>query len=179
MPEPILPSPTARNLHNLSHLPYRSWCPHCVAARRFAQAHAYQAKSPHRTTPLIVFDYRFVKGSSDETLVTVPVARLYPSRALLACVYNHKRPDEYATLRLGLFLKETGYQKSVYKSDQEGSIRTMIDEALTQCENSGEASDDPRLLQTIPRTASWALSTSNGRTERAVRTFEDLCTTYK
>ena len=61
MPEPILPSPTEVNLHNLSHLPYRSWCPHCVAARRNAQARASQAKSPHRMLPLIVFHYCFAK----------------------------------------------------------------------------------------------------------------------
>ena len=58
MPEPILPSPAGVNLHNISHLLYRSWCQHCVAARRNAQAHASQAKSPQRMLPLIVFDYR-------------------------------------------------------------------------------------------------------------------------
>ena len=118
MPEPILPSPAEVNLHNLSHIPYRSWCQHCVAARRNAQAHASQAKSPQRMLPLIVFDYCFVKGASDETLATVLVARLYPSRALFACVCDNKGPDECATFRLSLFLKENGYQKFVYKSDQ-------------------------------------------------------------
>ena len=34
VPEPKAPSPEAVARHNLTHLPYASWCPHCVAARR-------------------------------------------------------------------------------------------------------------------------------------------------
>ena len=90
VPKPTSPSPAEVSLHNLSHLPYRSWCPHCAAARRRVQAHASQAKSPHWMLPVIVFDYWFVEGASDETLVTVLVARLYPSRALFACVCDTK-----------------------------------------------------------------------------------------
>ena len=55
---------------------------------------------------MIDFVYGVVKGVSDETLAAVLVARLYPSRASFACVCDHKGPDEYATFRLGLFLKE-------------------------------------------------------------------------
>ena len=82
MPEPTLPSPAELNLHNLSRLPYRYWCPNCAAARRNAQAHASQAKSPHRMLPVIVVDDCVVKGASDETLAAVLVARLHPSQAL-------------------------------------------------------------------------------------------------
>ena len=39
MPEPILPSKAAVDAHNLTHWPYRSWCPHCVAGRRKKTAH--------------------------------------------------------------------------------------------------------------------------------------------
>ena len=123
--------------------------------------------------PLIVFDYCVVKGASDETLAAVLVARLYPSRALFACVCDKKGPDEYATFKLGIFLKESGYQKCVYKTGQEGSIQTMIDEALRQSK-AGEASDDPTMLQTTENSAVGA-SASNGRAERAVQTFAYIC----
>ena len=108
MAKQILCSPAEVNLHNIFHLPHRSWCPHCVAACRNTQAHASQAKSPHRMLPLIAFGYCFVKGAGDESLATVLVARLYPSRALIACACDHKGPDECATFRLSLFLKESG-----------------------------------------------------------------------
>ena len=55
----------------------------------------------------------------------------------------------------------------------------MIEEALRQCGKSGEASDDPTMLQAIPENSAVGASASNGRAERAVQTFEDLCRTYK
>ena len=92
---------------------------------------------------------------------------------------DHNGPGEYATFRLGLFLKKSEYHKFVYKSDQEGSMQTMIDEALRQCGKSGEARDDPSMLQAISENGAVGASASNGRAERAVQTFEDVCRTYK
>ena len=34
LPEPRQPTKAEVARHNLTHLPYRSWCPHCLAARR-------------------------------------------------------------------------------------------------------------------------------------------------
>ena len=39
LPSPGLPSNAEVEHHNLTHLPYRSWCPFCVAARRKNNAH--------------------------------------------------------------------------------------------------------------------------------------------
>ena len=39
---PIEPTQLEIDIHNLTHLPYMSWCPHCVATRRPNVAH----KSP-------------------------------------------------------------------------------------------------------------------------------------
>ena len=39
LPSPSLPSKAEVEHHNLTHLPYRSWCPFCVAARRKNNAH--------------------------------------------------------------------------------------------------------------------------------------------
>ena len=34
LPQPKVPTQAQIDAHNVTHLPYRSWCPHCVAARR-------------------------------------------------------------------------------------------------------------------------------------------------
>ena len=39
LPSPKLPSRAEVEHHNLTHIPYRSWCPICVAARRKKNAH--------------------------------------------------------------------------------------------------------------------------------------------
>ena len=42
LPSPSLPSKAEVEQHNLTHSPYRSWCPFCVAARRKNNAHFCQ-----------------------------------------------------------------------------------------------------------------------------------------
>ena len=37
--KPSLPSAQEIDQHNVSHLPYRSWCPHCVKGKRKGKAH--------------------------------------------------------------------------------------------------------------------------------------------
>ena len=71
MPEPILPSKTAVDAHNLTHWPYRSWCPHCVAARRPNSHHRRNKSSTRRTTPLIVADNCFVRDNDDKQLAKI------------------------------------------------------------------------------------------------------------
>ena len=69
VPEPKEPSPEDVARHNLTHIPYRSWCPHCVAARKNNQAHKQGSSAP-RTIPLLVFDYAFIKDADTQEMLT-------------------------------------------------------------------------------------------------------------
>ena len=52
MPEPILPSKTMVDAHNLTHWPYRSWCPVCVQGRgREYQHRRIRTASHHIRSP--------------------------------------------------------------------------------------------------------------------------------
>ena len=75
--EPQEPTPEMVNRHNLTHLPYRSWCPHCVAARRNNAAH--RQGSTTRQKPLLVADYYLITDTQTKEKLTLLVARLYPS----------------------------------------------------------------------------------------------------
>ena len=56
-----LPSKEEVEAHNASHVPYRSWCPHCVKGKAKAGFHKKQDSSSH-TVPTISMDYfYFVK----------------------------------------------------------------------------------------------------------------------
>ena len=48
MPAPIQPTKSQTEAHNLTHWPYRSWCPHCVAARRPNSQHRRVTSEPRR-----------------------------------------------------------------------------------------------------------------------------------
>ena len=80
-PEPPQPSKAEVARHNLTHINYRTWCPHCVMARRPAAQHR---SNPHskRNVPLFCADYCLVRDPLDEELSlsvdSIPVDRSLP-----------------------------------------------------------------------------------------------------
>ena len=61
-----LPSSEEVEVHNLSHVPYRSWCPHCVKGKGVASKHVKQDSSRNEV-PTISMDYfYFIKGESKD-----------------------------------------------------------------------------------------------------------------
>ena len=80
--------------------------------------------------PEVSFDYGFVKHNTDANFLTVLVGRLYPSRAVFATPCPAKGPDAHTTARLASFFRACGVQQMTYLCDQEGAIRTCMQEAL-------------------------------------------------
>ena len=56
MQEPRKPSQEEVDAHNLTHLPYRSWCRHCVRGRKKELAHKLDKSGEERTMPEFHFD---------------------------------------------------------------------------------------------------------------------------
>ena len=87
LPQPVAPSREARRLHELTHLPYASWCWCCVSGRKNNSPHFRSQTGSDRDLPLLVLDYCFVRNEKDEELAKVLVGKLYPSRKVFACVW--------------------------------------------------------------------------------------------
>ena len=172
MPSPIQPSQAQLDAHNLTHWPYRSWCPHCVAARRQNSPHLRSTSATRRTIPLLVADYCFVRDHEDKVLAKVLVAKLEPSNLLLCTVVDEKGVNEAAVARLSQFIKESGYSHIAYRSDQELPLRALFEAAFIHATRQGE-------LQLVPEASSVGESQSNGKAESAVKHFEDKLRTYK
>ena len=177
IPEPRRPTREEVARHNLTHLPYCSWCPHCVACRRSNVPHRQLTASDGRTLPIFVADYAFMR-KPNEDLVTMLVGRLYPSRMVFATVCDVKGPDDSATDRLATFFRETGYSHIVYKSDQEPAIVSMITEALSRANRAGDGRPSDTVNQAVPEWSAVGESASNGRAERAVQQVQDMLRTY-
>ena len=177
LPSPIAPTKAQRDAHNVTHLPYRSWCPHCVAARRPNSAHRIQKSGP-RSMPLLVADYCFLKDSEDDVGIPVFVARLYPAKAMLATVCDQKGEDDNVIARVAQFIKDSGYSKIVYRSDQEHSVRLVFEHAFRKSQRQGLLYN-PNLEQLVPEASAVGESQSNGKAENAVQRLEDLVRTYK
>ena len=166
MPSPPQPTADEIALHWLTHLPYRSWCKWCVAAKK--------ANSPHpslpgatREIPLLVADYCYVKDGRNEDLLTCFVGRLYPSRALITIPCDVKGVDEYAVERLTDLLRNSGVTRMVHMSDQEKAIGAMIEASIQKLSGSTE------WVGSVKETSAVGESQSNGKAEAAVKVFED------
>ena len=125
---PHTPSQSEIDTHNLTHLPYISWCPHCVATRRPNASHA--TSKTESTLPFLVTDYCYLRDSVDQDLLTVLVARVYPWKMAFAMAVNVKGRDEDAIKRLAHFIKTCGLSQFTYRSDQEKSLLALVEEAI-------------------------------------------------
>ena len=53
-------------LHDITHLPYRSWCPHCVKGKAKIRHHRKKKKSHRSEVPVISMDYMWLKGKKGD-----------------------------------------------------------------------------------------------------------------
>ena len=173
MPAPIQPSQSQIDAHNLTHWPYRSWCPHCVAARRQNDPHFRSSSSVTRTIPLLVADYCYVRDSNDNAVITVLVAKLLPANLLLCVVVDNKGADDVVVTRLAQFVKDAGYGHIAYRSDQEFSLRSLFEATMIFANRQGTE------IQMTPESSAVGESQSNGKAEAAVKLVEDKLRTYK
>ena len=169
---PSQPTPEEVALHWLTHLPYRSWCKWCVAGKRPNSQHS--RLPPHsREIPLLVADYCYVRDSRDQDLLTVFVARLYPSRCMVSIPCDVKGVDDYAVGRLAHFLRCCGVTRLAYMCDQESALGAQNTGAMNMLRGTAD------WVGAIPENSAVGESQSNGKAESAIRIFEDQLRTMK
>ena len=66
LPSPTPPSRQEMLEHNISHMPFRSWCPHCVAGKAKANKHVHTGGLEASETPVVSMDYMFMGDRSSE-----------------------------------------------------------------------------------------------------------------
>ena len=166
MPSPAQPTAEEIALHWLTHLPYRSWCKWCVAAKRANNPHRHGLPFS-REIPLLVADYCYVRDWRDDDTVTVFVGKLYPSRCIIAVPCEMKGTDNYSVNRLTNFLRNSGVTRLAFMCDQEKPLNAMIRTAMTSLGGSAD------FQGAIPETSAVGESQSNGKAEAAVKLLED------
>ena len=99
---PRMPSQKEWDEHFLTQIPYRSWCPFCVAAAKPNEAHR-QLPPFSRDVPLLVSDDCYLKNAMGDDMMTVLVGKLFPSKAFITVPCDVKGHDEYAAARVSSF----------------------------------------------------------------------------
>ncbi|CAE7812845.1 unnamed protein product [Symbiodinium sp. CCMP2592] len=98
---PQEPTEEERAYHNLTHLPYQPWCPHCVAMKAREDNHKKGLSKPSSSTdsakPVISFDFCYTSTGSEEPPAVTLVAVDSWSKAVLAEEREQLENDEAAS----------------------------------------------------------------------------------
>ena len=127
--KPHEPSQEEIDEHDLSHIPFRSWCPSCVRGRALNDSHQHLCAEDEHRLPTLCCDYSFLVKDESKAM---PILAQRDTKSLTAGlnVVTKEGPDcEYAVRTVVTFIQKCGYRRFIQKSDQEPSILALRDKA--------------------------------------------------
>jgi hypothetical protein len=178
---PTRPTKLEYEEHQHSHIPFRSWCPHCMRGKSKASGH--RSSTQAREKPILSLDYAFLgvsKGASREERIQLeaeaaaaghtPTLVMFDSesRSIYAYAAVRKGHNEHLCRQIVHDLDNLGYKELVLKSDQEPAMLTLVE--IVKASWNGDAA-----LENSPIRESEA----NGAVERAIQTWEGQVRTLK
>ena len=141
LPAPRSPSKAEWDKHVISHIPFRSWCRHCVAGRGIERRHLGRKDVEPDRQPYISIDYGYMAGDATPTLV----AKDRMSGMIFAMAVERKgAADPHAVVKLTEWVDALGSTKVSIRSDGEPAIKQVAaavrdgrrEGAITTLENS-------------------------------------------
>ena len=157
--------------HYATHVPYRSWCPHCVAAAGKATPHR-QGDVHDKSVPTYHVDYWFMRDEKGSESVPVVIMKDDESKAVAAHAVTVKGGVDWVAQRLAEDVEAFGHNgKIVIKSDQETALKDLVNEV--------RKIRGKRDMETVPEESKVYDSQSNGVAERAVQSVESITRTHK
>ena len=118
-----MPSQEEVEKHNLTHLPYRSWCKHCVMGKSKGQHHCKSSKK--RSVPVVSIDYMFMsdnQGEGEEKGMTIIVQKDRTFGIITSTVVPQKGVCSYPVDRVSKGLQLLGHKRLIFKSDGEPAL---------------------------------------------------------
>ena len=128
VPTPQQPTEQERREHELTHLPYRSWCPTCVQSKGRQDNHPKQTSK----TPVIQVDLMYYKALGEKQTTSVLTAVDVETGMCMAVQLEDKTQHvQYLSVCLQQFLMECGrthaiLNNTVLQSDQEDFIISLL-----------------------------------------------------
>ena len=127
---PQRPSEKEVQAHELTHLPFRNWCAHCMKGRGKEMPHKKGTVEGSSELKEFSLDYCFPGDTGGVSPLTVLVCRVRRTKMLLAAVVPKKGPGKRTALRVTNFVEELGcaHLDVITKSDREPAIRSLLRE---------------------------------------------------
>ena len=164
---PATPSAEGRPLHEASgHVPYRSWCQWCIAARAANKPHLRgQHPETDEAVPRIEFDFADLGREEDPAL---PIPSLNEvdvgSEGLSATLCPTKAFSEYLVETILAFVEALGHNVVMLHSDQEPVLVQLLKVVQSR-----------RVKRTLVRHGPRASHQSQGKIENANRVINGVC----
>ena len=135
--KPKRPSKAEVDEHMLSHLPYRSWCAHCVKGKAKSKKHSCTSQNNDHEIPMVTLDYMFLsddRNSDEDNSMPILVVKdvLSPgcgTGMVFAHVVPRKGANSYAIKILSKDIAILGHPELVLKSDSEPAIIALKEAA--------------------------------------------------
>ena len=187
--DPGMPTPAERAAHDVTHIPYRSWCEHCNRGRGKRRQHRRVASARDPDVPHAAIDYCFFTHHGCQIASEVPEEdRRDPGKAMTCLVMKDSIMESvfaYAVDRKGAEneiglakqmlddLDSLGLNQSklVVRSDQEPSVTAVKADLSRQRLEAGRG--------TAVEDTAVGDSNANGRVERAVQKVAGVTRTLK
>ena len=111
---PYMPTPQEVQEHNLTHLPYRNWCPICVRGKGRTTNHP-----PRRSKrPVVQVGFTYIRARNEKPTVLAAID-VQTGLCMAAMIPDKQRLFDHATTCLRTFLLECGRTEAILHSDQE------------------------------------------------------------
>ena len=94
LPDPGAPSRQEVLEHELTHLPFRTWCPHCVAARAKSMKHLIDRFKSEGSIPVVGIDYAFMTKTDDVTFDISSLTTLVAKDSLSTYIFGIAVPKK-------------------------------------------------------------------------------------
>ena len=162
---PVLPSRAEMEQHMLTHVPFRSWCEHCVKGRGEGMRHQKVEDVPEQTE--VHLDFCFMGDEGQEKKLSILAVRERQTKMTMSAVTPTKGENEFLARRVQAFLKEIGADKGniTVKSDQEPAMVAVVSEVARHRAAEGGG-------RTVVEHSAVGDSQGNGIIERAIKSIE-------
>ena len=150
--DPGTPTQQQKAEHETTHLPFRSWCEHCVrGSGRDAQSRTVKGDAAHSDVPRVHLDYCFfteLSGKDERTTLTTLVMKESECKSLWAYpVMSKGASNEPWVVKQILHDIDTiglSQERIIIKNDQEPAIKDLKAELARQ-RNAATASEESRV----------------------------------
>ena len=160
--DPGTPSPGEVEEHNITHMPFRSWCPACVHGKARDKHHQRRDQS-EKGLPEVVFDYCFLGAEGEEETVAIQVAKDRRTRMIFAHMVPKKgKTHEFGADAMIEDLEKLGYKEVIFRCDGEPALKAVQVEVKAR-----------RNYQTIMENSPVGDSRADGAAEGAVQAVEE------